>query len=168
MGILEHVKVLEAKVDKEIDFAKRLIEENNQLKEAVNSYMNRIVDLESIIQAFKEEQSAVESGILSALNRLNQFEDTIEKKLAGASLGIEPQAAAPEETAPPDTAADEGQPAENTEAAPDYRVDDVEVDLDQVFEGVDASDKSGVEDEGLKEAPDAEEAVVEPASVVKE
>ncbi|MDR2534527.1 MAG: hypothetical protein LBD29_00665 [Treponema sp.] len=85
MGILEHVKVLESKVDKEIDFAKRIIEENVQLKEKDALNQKRIEVLESLLQAFKEEQNAIENGILSALNRLNQFEDAVEKKLSPAS-----------------------------------------------------------------------------------
>ncbi|MDR2486066.1 MAG: cell division protein ZapB [Treponema sp.] len=103
MGILENVKVLETKVDKEIDFARRLMEENVQLKEKVSLYQKRIEDLESLIQAFKEEQSAIENGILSALNRLNQFEDAVEKRLASAGQDSPEQAGAesPEQEAAP-------------------------------------------------------------------
>jgi predicted nuclease with TOPRIM domain len=94
MGILEHVKVLETKVDKEIDLAKRLVDENTQLKEKVEIYQRRIEDLEALIHAFKEEQVAIENGILSALNRLNQFEDAVEKSLSSGLTGQE----APEST----------------------------------------------------------------------
>lgn len=118
MGILENVKVLETKVDKEIDFARRLMEENVQLKEKVSLYQKRIEDLESLIQAFKEEQSAIENGILSALNRLNQFEDTVEKKLASAGqdspeqVGAEP----PEQEVAPSS--DKPRPEREGEAVP--------------------------------------------------
>jgi chromosome segregation ATPase len=80
MGMLEHVKVLESKVDKEIELAKRLMEENAQLREKTHWYQQQIDDRDALIQAYKEEQHAIESGILSALNRLSQFEDAVEKK----------------------------------------------------------------------------------------
>jgi len=80
MGILEHVKMLEAKVDKEIDFAKKLIEENKALKEEIASQKEEIADLEELLQAYKEEQNAIENGILSVLSQLNQFEDVVEEK----------------------------------------------------------------------------------------
>ncbi|MDR2495268.1 MAG: hypothetical protein LBD24_08620 [Spirochaetaceae bacterium] len=80
MGMLEHVRILESKVDKEIELAKRLMEENAQLREKAEGYQKQIDDRDAIIQAYKEEQRAIESGILSALNRLSQFEDSIEQK----------------------------------------------------------------------------------------
>jgi hypothetical protein len=42
-----------------------------------------------LIHVFKEEQVAIENGILSALNRLNQFEDAVEKRLSPESAGQE-------------------------------------------------------------------------------
>lgn len=118
MGILENVKVLETKVDKEIDFAKRIIEENVQLKEKVALYQKRIEDLESLIQAFKEEQNAIESGILAALNRLNQFEDAVEKKLSPISAAPVEDAAEPEEPQPSEPAdAPEPEPPAPEDAA---------------------------------------------------
>jgi chromosome segregation ATPase len=115
MGILENVKVLETKVDKEIDFAKRIIEENVQLKEKVALYQKRIEDLESLIQAFREEQNAIENGILAALNRLNQFEDAVEKKLSPAEEAPEqPQAESP----PPDSGAEGPLPPDEAPAEP--------------------------------------------------
>jgi chromosome segregation ATPase len=114
MGILENVKVLESKVDKEIDLAKRLMEENDQLREKVDLYQKRVEDLESLIQAFKEEQNAIENGILSALNRLNQFEDAVEKKLAPLAAVQEPAEQAVSE--PAEQAEEAAQPDGNGEA----------------------------------------------------
>ena len=82
MGTLEHVKLLESKVVKAIDFVKRLTEENDQLKDQLDSYQKRVDELEALIQSFKEEQGRIEDGILSALNRLNRFEDAIDKSLS--------------------------------------------------------------------------------------
>ncbi|MDR3343882.1 MAG: cell division protein ZapB [Treponema sp.] len=82
MGTLEHVRVLETKVVKALDFVKRITEENTELKAVVESYQKRINELEALIQQFKEDQGRIENGILSALNRLNQFEDAMEKSLS--------------------------------------------------------------------------------------
>ena len=116
MGMLEHVKVLESKVDKEIELAKRLMEENAQLREKARWYQQEIDDRDALIQAYKEEQHAIESGILSALNRLNQFEDTVEKKTrrgdSGESLEEETQGS-PIAPAEPESG---GEPASELEA----------------------------------------------------
>ncbi|MDR2418649.1 MAG: cell division protein ZapB [Treponema sp.] len=82
METFDHVKLLESKVVKAIDFVKRLTEENDQLKDQLDSYQKRVDELEALIQSFKEEQGRIEDGILSALNRLNQFEDAIDKSLS--------------------------------------------------------------------------------------
>ena len=105
MGILEHLQVLETKVDKKIEFVNKLIDENVVLKEKlvaseekVTACEKQVAELEALIQSFKEERNAIEDGILSALNRLNHFEDAVEKKLGGSGKSdhaSEPVAAAP-------------------------------------------------------------------------
>ncbi|MDR2537846.1 MAG: cell division protein ZapB [Treponema sp.] len=82
MEALDHVKILESKVVKAIDFVKRLTEENDQLKDQLDSYQKQVDELEALIQSFREEQGRIEEGILSALSRLNQFEDAIDKSLS--------------------------------------------------------------------------------------
>jgi FtsZ-binding cell division protein ZapB len=82
MGTLEQVKLLESKVVKAIAFVKRLTEENDQLKDQLDSYQKRVDELEALIQGFREEQGRVEEGIRSTLNRLNQFESAIDKSLS--------------------------------------------------------------------------------------
>ncbi|MDR3139438.1 MAG: cell division protein ZapB [Treponema sp.] len=79
MVTLEQVKLLETKVVKAINFVKQVTEENNALKGKIDSYQKRIDELEALILRFKEDQGRIEEGILSALERLNQFEDAIEK-----------------------------------------------------------------------------------------
>ncbi|MDR1400173.1 MAG: cell division protein ZapB [Treponema sp.] len=81
MGTLEHVKLLEAKVVKVIDFIKRLTNENDQLKDQLDSYQKRVDELEALIQSLREEQDHIQEGILSALNRFNRFDDVIDKSL---------------------------------------------------------------------------------------
>jgi hypothetical protein len=79
---LEQVKLLESKVAKAIDYVKRVTEENKRLEATLESYQKRIDELEVLVQGFKEDQGKIEEGILAALDRLNQFEDAIEKSLS--------------------------------------------------------------------------------------
>ena len=75
---LEQVKLLESKVSRMIDHVKKETEENARLREKLGSYEKRIDELEVLIRRFREDQSRIEDGILSALDRLNQFEDALE------------------------------------------------------------------------------------------
>jgi hypothetical protein len=90
MVTLEQVKLLETKVAKALDFVNRVTGENTLLKEKLDAYQKRIDELEVLIQCFKEDQSRIEEGILSALNRLNQFEDAVEKSLSMVQNGAGP------------------------------------------------------------------------------
>ncbi|MDR3167368.1 MAG: cell division protein ZapB [Treponema sp.] len=120
MVTLEQVKLLESKVVKAIDFVKQVTEENKALKGKVDSYERRIDELEILIHQFKEDQGRIEDGILSALDRLNQFEDAIEKSLSpakhepgwnnGPPLPREPKAASPEKTPEPDEGGEDLEP----------------------------------------------------------
>jgi FtsZ-binding cell division protein ZapB len=111
MVSLEQIKLLESKVTKTIDYVKIVTEENKRLKEKLDSYQVRIDELEVLVLKFKEDQSLIEDGILSALDRLNQFEDAVgslllseskpsteqvtsrqEKKSAGPIIAPEPAA----------------------------------------------------------------------------
>jgi peptidoglycan hydrolase CwlO-like protein len=108
---LEQVKLLETKVAKAIGYVERVTGENARLlqsetvllqKEAelrtkVDSYQKRIDELEVLVMRFKEDQSRIEDGILSALDRLNQFEDAIEKSLAGKQAAAPARSPAPAE-----------------------------------------------------------------------
>ncbi|MDR0998604.1 MAG: cell division protein ZapB [Treponema sp.] len=79
---LEQVKLLESQVIKTIEYVDKVTEENNLLRGKLASYQKRIDELEVLVQRFKEDQSRIEEGILSALNRLNQFEAEIESSLS--------------------------------------------------------------------------------------
>jgi chromosome segregation ATPase len=81
---LEQIKLLESKVVKAIDIVTRVTEENAYLKGKLETYQTRIEELEVLIQRFKEDQGLIEDGILSALDRLSQFEAAIEKSLTPA------------------------------------------------------------------------------------
>ncbi len=87
MITLEQVRLLESKVVKTLDYVKTVSAENNQLREKLETYRSRIDELETIVLAFKEDQGRIEAGIISALDRLNQFEDAIEQGLAETVAG---------------------------------------------------------------------------------
>jgi hypothetical protein len=82
MVTLEQIKLLETKVAKAIDVVTRITGENAYLKGKLETYQKRIDELEVLIQRFKEDQGRIEDGILSALDRLNQFEAAIENSIA--------------------------------------------------------------------------------------
>jgi len=79
---LEQVKLLESKVTRTIEYVKKVTEENTFLKGKLDTYQKRIGELEVLIQRFKEDQNRIEDGILSALDRLNQFEDALETTIS--------------------------------------------------------------------------------------
>ncbi|MDR0474391.1 MAG: cell division protein ZapB [Treponema sp.] len=79
---LEHIRLLETRITKTIEYVKKVNEENAVLKGRLNSYNTRIEELEVLIQQFKDDQGLIEDGILSALDRLNQFEDAVESVIS--------------------------------------------------------------------------------------
>jgi hypothetical protein len=81
MVSIEQVRLLETKVAKAIDYVNRVTEENKLLKTRMDGYQRRIDELEILIQRFKEDQGRIEEGIVSALDRLNKFEDAVERTL---------------------------------------------------------------------------------------
>jgi len=95
MVTLEQVKLLESKVSRAIDYVKKVTDENRALKHKLDKNQKRIDELEVLIHQFKDEQSRIEGGILSALDRLNQFEDAVEGLLTteGKPAGGEPRPA---------------------------------------------------------------------------
>jgi TolA-binding protein len=87
---LEQVKLLETKVAKAVDYVERLTGENaalrqkeTELQAKMESYQKRIDELEIVMLQFKEDQGQIEDGILAALDRLNRFEEAMEKSLKG-------------------------------------------------------------------------------------
>ncbi len=77
MITLDHIKQLDRKVHKAIDEINTLRAENKMLLEDLDKYQLRIEELEIMINAFKEDQSEIETGIIEALNQLDILEDTI-------------------------------------------------------------------------------------------
>jgi chromosome segregation ATPase len=114
MVTLEQVKLLESKVAKAIAYVEKVSAENTLLREKLETNQKRIDELEILIQRFKDDQGRIEDGILSALDRLNQFEDAIERSLSGG----EPRPAGPaEDSAKPARDKQAKKPAEKPEPA---------------------------------------------------
>jgi chromosome segregation ATPase len=84
MVTVEQVRQLEVRVAKAIDYVNKVTDENILLKNKLDSYQKRIDELEVMIQRFKEDQGRIEEGILSALERLNRFEDDVHKTITSA------------------------------------------------------------------------------------
>jgi len=127
---LEQVKLLEAKVAKTIDYVERLSRENAalhsqkaELRTKMDAYQKRIDELEVLVSGFKDDQDQIEEGILSALDRLGQFEKAMEKTLrkpagkvakeeavaAKEAVAVKEQAAEPPSGAVDNPASGEGQ-----------------------------------------------------------
>jgi FtsZ-binding cell division protein ZapB len=87
MVTVEQARQLESKVAKAIDYINKLTDENTLLKNKLDSYQTRIDELEVLIQRFKEDQGRIEEGILSALDRLNQFEDDVHRTITPVTGG---------------------------------------------------------------------------------
>ncbi|MDR2434412.1 MAG: cell division protein ZapB [Treponema sp.] len=102
---LEQVNLLETRVAKAIEYVERTSGENAALRVKLGSYQKRIDELEVLIARFKEDQARIEDGILAALDRLNQFEDAIEKSLGGKT-GLMASASAVQSEAKAKPAAD--------------------------------------------------------------
>jgi chromosome segregation ATPase len=77
MITLEQIRLLEAQVDKALKFIDSMKDENELLKMELEESGKKIGALESTVKAYKDDQGRIEEGILNALNKLNQFEDTL-------------------------------------------------------------------------------------------
>jgi peptidoglycan hydrolase CwlO-like protein len=112
---LEQVKLLESKVSRAIDYVERMAKENavlhrqeSELQTRLESYQKRIDELEVLVSGFKDDQDRIEEGILSALDRLSQFEKAMEKTLKEKPAKAAKETAAKSQAAPtaPEAAAD--------------------------------------------------------------
>jgi uncharacterized phage infection (PIP) family protein YhgE len=81
MVTLEQVKLLESKIVRAIGFVTQVSEENSRLKK-------RNGELEELAARLKDEKARIEEGIISALDRLNQFEDAIERSISAVKTGV--------------------------------------------------------------------------------
>lgn len=92
---LDQVRKLEARVGKALAYIDQLTEENAALRERLSGYEGRVKDLELLIRDFQQDQGRIEEGILSALERLDAFEESGHSRLAAASDGVAAQSTEP-------------------------------------------------------------------------
>jgi hypothetical protein len=97
MVSIEQVRLLESRVIKAIDYVDLVNEENTLLNGKLGDCQKRIEELEVLIQRFKEDQAKIEDGILSALDRLNKFEDDMDRGISNAKADVASGRPAPEE-----------------------------------------------------------------------
>jgi hypothetical protein len=131
MITLEQVKLLESKAARAIEYVERVSRENVQLQGKLGSYQKRIDELEVVIRQFKEDQGRIEEGVLAALDRLNQFEDAIERSLS-------PEPKKPQKTAQAPASVEPELPAESgptLEAEPETELETESEDLELLNEG---------------------------------
>ncbi|WP_018525878.1 cell division protein ZapB [Alkalispirochaeta alkalica] len=74
---IEQVRLLEQRVQKVIARVGELQEENTILHEELQTYQDRVSDLEARLEGYASSQEEIEAGILSALQRLDEVEDTL-------------------------------------------------------------------------------------------
>lgn len=140
MVTLEQVKLLESKVVKALSYIETLSAENATLREKLDGYRRRIDELETIVLAFKEDQGRIEAGIISALERLNQFEDAVERGINEVREAPPKAAPAPAaEAAQPETSPEE-EPSEEASIAEAAGLDEL---LTEMTEDKPAEDKNG-------------------------
>jgi hypothetical protein len=82
MVSLEQVKLLETRIDRAIGYVEKVTVENTAFREKLDAYQKRIDELEVLVRRFRDDQGRIEDGILAALDKLNKFEDALEKKLS--------------------------------------------------------------------------------------
>jgi FtsZ-binding cell division protein ZapB len=114
MVTIEQVELLESKVSKAIDYVKRLSAENARLREDASRFeaeksalhgslkgcQTRIAELEVLLQGFKKDQERIEQGIISALERLNHFEDAVGGGPVSNAVTVEEVPSMPQPLAP--------------------------------------------------------------------
>jgi uncharacterized phage infection (PIP) family protein YhgE len=74
---LDQVRLLENRVGKAVARIQNLTDENTRLRSQLSGLQTRVGELEGLVRSFKDDQGRIEEGILSALDRLSAFEDSV-------------------------------------------------------------------------------------------
>jgi len=83
MVSLQQIKKLENRVLKAVEMINNLRDENVSLRGRLQGYENKILELEEIVEKFKNEQKQIESGIIEAIQKLDVLEDSYNSKVSG-------------------------------------------------------------------------------------
>jgi len=74
---LDQVRLLENRVEKAVGRIQSLTAENAHLRSQLSGLQARVGELEGLVRSFRDDQGRIEEGILSALDRLSAFEDSV-------------------------------------------------------------------------------------------
>ena len=80
---LDQVMLLEKKVESAVAKIQQLQAENDALRSKCSELTNALSSKSEQLSSFETDQSQIESGILKALDRLNQIENTVLKVTGG-------------------------------------------------------------------------------------
>ncbi len=74
---IDQVKLLETKVAGAVELIRNLSDEKTALVKQMEVKDQRIAELEAMLLTFKEDQTQIEQKVISALNQLSAFEDSV-------------------------------------------------------------------------------------------
>jgi chromosome segregation ATPase len=80
MITLKQIQTLEEKIGKAVGLIDVLRQENSTLKQSLEKTQSKVRDLEKMVDGFKNDQEAIEEGILKAIEKLDQLEDELSEK----------------------------------------------------------------------------------------
>lgn len=89
MLTLEQIQLLEKRAHQAVELIKSLRSENNLLESKLEGYEKRIKEMEGLIDSFKQDQSSIEEGIISALEQLDVLEDIVSRNDSGESGSVD-------------------------------------------------------------------------------
>ncbi|MGP1577237.1 MAG: cell division protein ZapB [Treponema sp.] len=95
---IDQIKELEAKVEKAIQIIQSLKDENDLLKLEMSDKQKRVEELENMILVFKTDQAKIEEGIVSALNHLSEFENSVYQAAGTPAAGASDSSASNEQS----------------------------------------------------------------------
>lgn len=88
---LDHVLLLEQKVESAVAKIAQLQAENDALRSRCSELTNALSTKSEQLSSFESDQNKIESGILKALDRLNSIENSVLKASGQAAASNQPQ-----------------------------------------------------------------------------
>lgn len=98
MITIDQIQKLDEKVQAVVERMAALKSENTALKGKLDQYQKRIGELEVMIDRFKQDQTQIEEGIVRALEKLDQLEDSVGETSSETPATEESDMGAPVET----------------------------------------------------------------------
>lgn len=135
MITLEQIRALDKKVEDAVAMIRALTSEKRVLHEKLDSYRQRIDELEKLVTRFKEDQGKIEEGIEGAIRKLDSIGDGA--RSSGAPAAPSAPSSKPIESVP-DTAPDQGA-GEGADHSPVEEAGESESDSDESAEGEEPS-----------------------------